>query len=52
MNKNIRLNIVSSNFYYGGNIMSEERKDFCIECRRDTEYTFQKVEILKTIRGK
>ena len=33
--------------------MSEKvRKDFCIECRKDTEYILQKRDIVKTIKDK
>ncbi|WP_406038886.1 Panacea domain-containing protein [Succinimonas sp.] len=28
------------------------RRDFCIECRKETEYLLQKRDIIKTIRGK
>ena len=28
------------------------RRDFCIECRKGTEYRLQKKEIVKTIRDK
>ena len=30
----------------------ERRKDFCTECRKETEYLLQKKEIVKTIRDK
>lgn len=37
----------------GGAIMTEKaRTDFCIECRRETEYLLQKRDIIKTIRDK
>ena len=33
--------------------MSEKRrKDFCIECRKETEYVLQKKNIRKTVRDK
>ena len=28
------------------------RRDFCIECRKETEYLLQKRDIVKTIRDK
>ena len=30
----------------------KERTDFCIECRKKTEYFFQKKDIVRNIRGK
>lgn len=30
----------------------KERKDFCTECRRETEYVLQKKNIVKTIKDK
>ena len=34
-------------------IMKEkERRDFCIECRKETEYLLQKKDIVKTIKDK
>lgn len=33
-------------------MLSKERKDFCIECRKDTEYVLQKKSIKKTIKDK
>ena len=32
--------------------MSKERRDFCIECRRETEYVLQKKDIIKNIKDK
>lgn len=32
--------------------MAEKRMDFCVECRKDTEYILQKKTITKTIRDK
>lgn len=31
--------------------MTEKRRDFCIECRKETEYLLQKKNIVQTIRG-
>ena len=30
----------------------KERREFCIECRKDTEYNLQKKDVVKIIRGK
>ena len=30
----------------------KERRDFCIQCRKDTQYVLQKREIVKVIRDK
>lgn len=30
----------------------KERRDFCIECRKETEYLLQKRDIIKTIKDK
>lgn len=30
----------------------KERRDYCIECRKETEYLLQKRNIVKNIRGK
>lgn len=36
-----------------GNIMAEKvRRDFCIECRKETEYILQKKDIVKNIKDK
>ena len=33
--------------------MAEQgKRDFCTECRKETEYTLQKKNIIKNIRGK
>ncbi|WP_242977544.1 hypothetical protein [Lachnoanaerobaculum umeaense] len=32
--------------------MSNERRDFCIECRREKEYILQKKDIIKNIKDK
>lgn len=33
-------------------MMGKKRKDFCIECRKETEYLLQKKDIVKTIRDR
>lgn len=30
----------------------ENQRDFCTECRRETNYTLKKIKINQTIRGK
>ena len=32
--------------------MAERRRDFCIECRKETEYILQKKDIVKKIKDK
>ncbi len=32
--------------------MAEKRRDFCIECRKETEYILNEKSIVKTIRDK
>ena len=34
------------------NMTEKGRRDFCIECRKETEYLLQKKDIVKNIRDK
>ena len=51
MSRSIRLHTISSN-NLEVTILSKERRDFCIECRREMEYTLQKKDIIKNIKDK
>ncbi len=51
MSRSIRLHTISSN-NLEVTILSNERRDFCIECRREKEYILQKKDIIKNIKDK
>ena len=52
INKNIRLNTISSNNLRGGIMMVERKRiNFCTVCREGTEYMLKKENIVKTIKG-
>ena len=49
MSRNIRFTIILNK---EKNIMNEIRRDYCINCRKETTYTLKKQEIRKVIKDK